>query len=162
MGLAPFDIGMRELALNLNAQLGMAAVRWEVMTGGCPAPAGGLALRVTGLTPHGRAALFWGTQLQSRNVVGNGAGGGGGGGGGGGASGGACRQRTLMVGGAGSGELALEVDAAGEATAAIISVRSRAACAATLFQAVVSGENEAHLADSPGFQAADWPRVADA
>ena len=120
--LHPSTQGMRELALNLNAQLGMAAVRWEVMTGGCPAPAGGLALRVNGLTPHGRAALYWGTLLQSRAVSG------------GGASGGACRQRTLMVGGAGAGEVTLEVDAAGEATAAIPSVRSHAACASTLFQ----------------------------
>eukprot|EP00966_Prymnesium_polylepis_P250057 5780937-Prymnesium_polylepis.1 len=44
-GLHPDDRGMRELALNLNAQMGFAPVQYEVIK--CPQ----LTLAVRGLTP---------------------------------------------------------------------------------------------------------------
>ena len=69
-GLHPNDLGMRELATNLNAQMGFSAVQYKVIK--CPP----LTLAVSGLGPDGWFDVYWGMPAEQAHLLSEEAGGG--------------------------------------------------------------------------------------
>ena len=62
-GLHPGNHGARELAINLNAQMGFARVRFKVVR--CPT----LTLEVSGVEPHGWFDVYWGRPTTMATVL---------------------------------------------------------------------------------------------
>ena len=106
-GLHPDERGMRELALNLNAQLGFTRVHFEVVK--CPP----LTLAVSGLEPGSWFDVYWGAQTGNSHLVG--------------ADGSVlhgCRGRSLMI--TPYGKAAATADSSGRATVEIPQIGRRA------------------------------------
>ena len=123
-GVHPSADGMREVATNLNAQLGFGRVQWTVTS--CPP----LTVEVRGIKPGGWFDLYWGdaagtagpkvldpSQLDQRT---------------GGPLG--CAGRSLML--APRGKEARQADKDGRATVVVGQVAAAEACASLVFEVV--------------------------
>ncbi|KAL1503992.1 hypothetical protein AB1Y20_010407 [Prymnesium parvum] len=106
---------MRDLALNLNAQMGFARVQFDVET---PCPS--VRVRARGLTPQGGASLYYGDDLVNADILGVDG----------------CGGRTLMVGGGWRGRRHATADASGEALFTFTrgAAEGDAECGSALFQ----------------------------
>ena len=125
-GVHPSADGMREVAANLNAQLGFGRVQWTVTS--CPP----LTVEVRGIKPGGWFDLYWGdaagtdgpkvldpSQLDQRT---------------GGPLG--CAGRSLML--APRGKEARQADKDGRATVVVGQVAAAEACASLVFEVVAA------------------------
>lgn len=62
-GLHPDDRGMKEIALNLNAEMGFARIQYEVVS--CPK----LTLALRGLEPGTWFDVYWGAPADSPQII---------------------------------------------------------------------------------------------
>ena len=112
-GLHPGTHGMRELAHNLNAQMGFGAIAYEVVQ--CPV----LTVAVRGLAPNSWLDLYWGRHTESARLIEEGAG---------------CHGRSLML--EPLGKVSTQADSAGRANVIVGQVDRFDRCHSTAFQVV--------------------------
>ncbi|KAL3904510.1 MAG: hypothetical protein SGPRY_011259, partial [Prymnesium sp.] len=104
---------MRDLGLNLNAQMGFSKVQYTVSPD-CP----DLKVHAHGLTPGGRSALYYGNHMVNTDIA---------------ASDG-CIGRTLMIGGHLKGRISRTANEMGQATFSLQDIEAGHNCATAFFQ----------------------------